>query len=135
MKLRFCRCLIKTLIAMSVAAVSFAEPTSPQFPPEIKNLIIFPGDIKPNELIDTMKGFAKALGVRCTLCHVGEEGQPLSEFDFASDTKETKGIARQHLQMVKNINENVFLQKNSNPAKGAVTCNTCHHGKRKPEDK
>ena len=32
-----------------------------------------------------MPGFTRALGVRCSYCHVGEEGESLSTYDFASD--------------------------------------------------
>lgn len=76
-----------------------------QFPPtKLQNLKVFPKDIAVRALIDTMAGFTRALGVRCTYCHVGEEGQPLSTFDFASDEKPTKTKAREMLRMVGAIN-------------------------------
>ena len=55
-----------------------------------------------------MKFFAQSLGVRCTFCHVGIEGQPLSTFDFASDAKKEKLTARKMLVMVHRINSQDF---------------------------
>ena len=51
-----------------------------------------------------MRNFTSALGVRCQFCHVGQEGQPLAPFDFASDQKRNKLVARQMLRMVAEIN-------------------------------
>jgi len=42
--------------------------------------------------------------VRCQCCHVGEEGQPLAQFDLVSDTKRSKVVARQMMLMVQEIN-------------------------------
>jgi hypothetical protein len=97
----------------------------------IKNPKVFPADVPRAQLIDTMKGFTRSLGVRCTFCHVGTEGQPLSTYDFASDAKPEKEIARSMMRMVGDLNGRVL------PAipglKGArVTCYTCHRGDKKP---
>src|ERR1700741_3928281 len=90
--------------AAFVAAVATAQapppPTAGALAPPYKNLQIFPKDITQQELVGNMKGFAQALGVRCTHCHVGTDGQPLSTFDFASDAKPTKAVARRMLAMV-----------------------------------
>jgi hypothetical protein len=49
-----------------------------RFPPDsFTNLKVLPKTIAPRALIDTMRGFAMALRVRCVYCHVGKEGQPL----------------------------------------------------------
>lgn len=77
-----------------------------------------------------MKGFAQGLGVRCSHCHVGEEGKPLSTFDFASDAKKEKLTARAMMRMVHRINEQDFKVKQ--PADLKVTCYTCHRGATKP---
>ena len=37
----------------------------------------------------------RGLGVECTFCHVGREGAPLPQIDFASDQKRTKLVVRQ----------------------------------------
>src|SRR4051794_28316130 len=83
------------LFGMSVAVAQTRPPPAtsaqpPSAPPAFKNLKVFPKDISRADLIANMKFFAQSLGVRCTFCHVGEEGQPLSTFDFASDAKEKK---------------------------------------------
>ena len=67
--------------------------------------------------------------MRCTHCHVGEEGKPLSTFDFASDAKTEKAIARAMMRMVHRINS-ADLRSGSGASK--VTCFTCHRGATKP---
>ena len=95
-----------------------------------KNLKVLPKDMPRAELLATMKSFSQALGVRCTFCHVGAEGQPLSSFDFASDAKEKKLTARKMLAMVHRINEQDFDVHDFSQVK--VTCFTCHRGSTKP---
>lgn len=118
------------LFTVSVAAAQTSSPAQPAGPPPFKNLKIFPKDISRPQLIANMKFFAQSLGVRCTFCHVGEEGQPLSSFDFASDAKEKKQTARKMLAMVHRINEQDFSVHDFSQAK--VTCFTCHRGSTKP---
>ena len=119
--------------AAFVAAVATAQTppaaTAPA-PPPFKNLQVFPKDIGRPELMSNMKLFAQSLGVRCTHCHVGTEGQPLSTFDFASDAKPAKATARKMLAMVHRINEQDFGVKDFKEVK--VTCFTCHRGATKP---
>ncbi len=91
-----------TLCAAGAVAPS---TTHAQFPPDsFTNLQVLPEDIAPRALINTMRGFALGLGVRCHFCHVGEEGTPLPEFDFAADEKPTKRKAREMLRMARAIN-------------------------------
>jgi cytochrome c peroxidase len=117
------------------AAVAIAQGTLPPAPapfavPPYKNLKILPHDITRLQLLGTMKLFSQSLGVRCTFCHVGEEGKPLSTFDFASDAKEKKATARKMLAMVHRINEQDFGVHDFSQVK--VTCFTCHRGATKP---
>ena len=71
-----------------------------QFPPDsFTNLQVLPEDIGTRELIGTMRSFALGLGVRCSFCHVGEEGRPLATFDFAADDKAEKLKAREMIRM------------------------------------
>jgi hypothetical protein len=109
--------------------VAAPPPASP--PPHFKNLKVFPADIPRAQLIGTMKGFTQALGVRCTFCHVGTEGQPLSTYDFASDAKPEKEIARAMLRMVGDLNGRV-LPAIPGLKDAKVTCYTCHRGDKKP---
>ena len=60
------------------------------WPDTSKNLQVLPKDLPGSRLGPVMKGFTGALGVRCWYCHTGEEGKPLSTFDFASDAKANK---------------------------------------------
>ena len=105
-----------------------------QFPPDtLQNIKVLASDLTPRQVIDIMRGFALGLGVRCQFCHVGEEGQPLEEFDFPSDEKVMKRKAREMIKMVTAINEQHLagLEDRGDPAV-VVTCETCHHGVSKP---
>jgi len=105
-----------------------------QFPPDSTvNLKVLPRDTPVRELINTMRGITQALGVRCQYCHIGEEGEPLSEFDFASDDLPAKLTAREMLRMVGEINREwlAALPRRGTPAV-EVTCVTCHRGQARP---
>jgi len=117
--------------AAFVAAVATAQaPQAGGLAPPYKNLQVFPKDITQQQLVGNMKSFALSLGVRCTHCHVGVEGQPLSTFDFASDAKPAKATARKMLVMVHRINKEDFGVTDFKDVK--VTCYTCHRGATKP---
>jgi len=121
------------VFGISVAAAQTAPPAPPPMTfaaPPHKNLKVLPADISGPQLIATMKFFSQSLGVRCTFCHVGAEGQPLSSFDFASDAKREKQTARKMLAMVHRINEQDFGVHDFSRVK--VTCFTCHRGSTKP---
>jgi hypothetical protein len=111
-----------------------AGPALAQFPPDSTvNLKVLPRDIPARELINTMRGFTNALGVRCEHCHIGEEGEPLAEFDFVSDDMPAKLKAREMLRMVGQINGEwlAALPRRGTPAV-EVTCVTCHRGQARP---
>lgn len=123
----------RLVLAMS-AFTLIAAPAAGQFPPaKFENLRVLPADIAPNELVGMMAGFTRALGVRCTYCHVGEETIPLAEYDFASDEKLAKRKARVMIEMVGRINavHLASLEERAQPAVG-VTCITCHRGASQP---
>jgi hypothetical protein len=124
-----------TLFGISVAAAQTnpppqAAPTATT-PPAFKNLQVFPKDIPRPQLLANMRFFTQSLGVRCTFCHVGVEGQPPSTYDFASDAKKEKLTARKMLLMVQRINTQEFGVQPT-PATAKVTCFTCHRGAMKP---
>jgi len=99
-----------------------------------KNLQVLPKDMSRREVFQVMRGFALGLGVRCTTCHVGEEGQPFSTYDFASDDKAMKRKAREMLKMVGAINGTYLAElPNRREPNVGVTCVTCHRGVRRPE--
>ena len=113
--------------------VATATFTSAQIPDTYTNLKLLPKDIEKQQLMQAMRGFNKALGVKCFFCHKGEQGQPLSTFDFASDDNKHKVIARAMMTMTQEINNKHLkgLGSKDNPAK--ISCNTCHQGNKHPE--
>ena len=120
---------------VSVAAAQTAPPPSAAQPPfavpPFKNLKILPRDIARADLLANMKFFSQSLGVRCTYCHVGTEGQPLSTLDFPSDAKDHKKIARDMMTMVAALNTKTLPAATGLPD-AKVTCFTCHRGSTKP---
>ncbi len=128
--------MIPVLSAATLVVLASALPRSAnaQWPPErLENLEVLPKDISVRELIGVMRGFAGGLGVRCTYCHVGEEGQPLSTYDFPADDKETKEKARVMLRMVGHINGTHLADLPGDPVdRLTVTCATCHRGQPRP---
>jgi hypothetical protein len=121
------------VFAVSVAVAQTGAPPASMLAfanPPHKNLKVLPQDISGAQLIGTMKFFAQSLGVRCTYCHVGTEGQPLSTFDFASDAKGHKSTARAMLRLVKEINGD--LPAITGDPNSKVTCFTCHRGSTTP---
>lgn len=123
---------IRSLLFASIAGVALWAPAAGQLPDEFTNLQVLPEDIATRELVGYMRGFAMGLGVRCSYCHMGEEGQPLSEYDFASDDKPTKVKARYMMTMAQEINQGLLaglgdVAERRMPAV-RVRCITCHRG-------
>jgi hypothetical protein len=122
-------------VCVVILALSLvAGPLAAQFPPDsLVNLKVLPKDMAVRDVINTMRGFAEALGVRCQYCHVGAEGDPLSEFDFVSDEMPTKQKAREMLRMVGAINGDwlATLPRRTTP-NVEVRCVTCHRGQARP---
>ena len=117
-----------------VLSLTTGALASAQLPESFENLQVLPKDIEQRALIDTMRGFSSGLGVRCQHCHVGEEGQPLTTFDFVSDDKEPKRIAREMMRMTQAINA-THLPRTGRDADGLlqVSCITCHRSRTRPE--
>ena len=117
------------LLALLTTALA-AGSAQAQFPPQkLENLKVLPKDISVRALLDTMRSFTGALGVRCNYCHVGEENQPLSSYKFASDDKPTKDKAREMLRMVGAINGDYLTKLASRRSPTVVVaCMTCHRG-------
>lgn len=124
--------ILLVLSATLLAAACAAGPVRGQIPERFTNLQVLPEDIAREELVATMRGFTFATGLRCSSCHVGEEGQPLGSYDFASDEKANKRKAREMIRMVRDINER-YLAALPDPAGVRVECATCHGGVRRPE--
>jgi tetratricopeptide (TPR) repeat protein len=102
------------------------------WPERAKSLEVLPKDFPRDRLRAVMIGFTRSLGVRCTHCHVGQEGQPLSTYDFPSDANPNKGRAREMLRMLGSINEQLAKIEPSASVRVNMGCNTCHMGKPRP---
>src|SRR3989304_2757001 len=77
------------------------------WPEKPKNLQVLNKDWPGSRLSPIMRGFTRSLGVRCSHCHVGEEGKSLSTFDFASDANPNKDRAREMLRMLGSVNNHL----------------------------
>ncbi len=87
--------LIRTSAILATFVLAAPQTSAAQFPPDSAvNLEVLPQDIEIRALIGIMRDFAIGLGVRCQFCHVGEEAQPLSEFDFPSERSRALGSSR-----------------------------------------
>jgi hypothetical protein len=117
-----------TFAAAAVHGMS-SQTTPPPAASQFRNLKVLPAEIPRDRLMMVMKGFATSLGVRCTFCHVGEEGKPAT-MDFASDANPHKDVARKMMLMVRRINEQDFAVNDFSQSK--VTCYTCHRGAPRP---
>jgi hypothetical protein len=117
--------MVLTIVAtLAVAASAQAQP---QWPPQ--NLQHFPKNIERDQLIQRMREFSFALGVRCEYCHDAPEGVPPRVDGFASDIKPAKLKARAMLKMVDQLNSSMLpgLPSRAEP-RVEVTCATCHRG-------
>jgi len=126
------RFLLASLGVASLSATLSAQ-ASGKFPPDsLINTQVIPRTTPVAQVIGQMRNITGALGVRCQFCHVGQEGQPLAQFDFASDQKKQKLVAREMMRMVGDINRRL----DTLPARGTppvvVTCATCHRGLSRP---
>jgi hypothetical protein len=122
---------------VSAAALVLAAPLAAQvtgrFPPDsLINVQVIPKTTPVMDVIGTMRNFAFGLGVRCQFCHMGEEGMPLERFDFASDEKRTKLVARQMMRMVQEINRRLDTIPGRTNSAMQVSCVTCHRGVSRP---
>ena len=114
---------------LSVSASSAQPLPAPEKP---KNLKVLPKDMDPQQLRSLMGNYARSLGVRCTHCHRGQEGQQLTAEDFASDDNPKKDIARGMIRLVDSVNVQLkhLVPNAENPV--SVRCVTCHHGVARP---
>src|SRR5246127_4276934 len=102
------------------------------WPEKPQNLKVLPKDWPGSRLRPVMVGFTRALGVRCSYCHKGEEGKPLSTYDFASDENPNKNRAREMYRMLGDISDHLKKIEPSGDKRVNMWCHTCHHGRPRP---
>jgi len=122
--------VLSLLVVVPVGAG--AQPPGKWPPDSLVNTQVFPKGTPVAQVVGTMRGFALGLDVRCQFCHVGQEGQPLPQFDFASDEKREKRIAREMMRMVADINRRLDSLPQRDPSPIRVTCASCHRGMSRP---
>ena len=126
--------LFLVVMAASVGAVALAQGQAGQAGraggqgAPLQNLQVLPKDTTRAQVTQMMRGFAAALGVDCTHCHVGTMQERFK------DDNPKKGIARKMILMTNAINADLLKGVGDAPAAGAskVTCFTCHRGAIKP---
>jgi Photosynthetic reaction centre cytochrome C subunit/Tetratricopeptide repeat len=128
------------VFAASLAAAQAQPPAGgagrggQQPPPPLTNLKIYPKDIARPELVTTMQGFVRQLGVQaqggCGYCHAGTAPQ----WDFASDANPKKDVARRMILMSREITGKM-PEVTGKPAAQitALRCATCHRGMAVPK--
>ncbi len=104
-----------------------------QIPDEFTNLQFLDKDITRDSLLEVMRGFSFALGVRCQYCHVGGDGRSFEGVEFHKDDDPDKRKARFMLRMVESLNHMVLplVPERDDPPR-AIECKTCHRGLPRP---
>ena len=103
--------------AAATTQTSAAAPAGKTAGETLKNVQVLK-DVPAGEWNNVMFFIAGSLGVGCEHCHTDA---------YEADTKRPKQIARQMMQMVREINATQF------EGKPVVTCNTCHRGSLLPQ--
>jgi hypothetical protein len=120
-------------VAVLLMPAALAAQVAGKFPPDsLINTKVIPRGTPVIEVIGAMRNFSGDLGVRCQFCHVGEEGKPLATFNFASDDKRTKVVARQMMRLVQEVNHRLDTLPERPDTSLEVTCRTCHRGVSRP---
>ncbi len=112
----------------ALAALLAAAPASAD---EMTNLKVFPADAEKGVVIDAMKQWSAALGVKCTFCHVQKVPGDFQSMDFASDDIGHKETARRMMRMTQQLNGDLLPQA-AGEDDARVSCVTCHRGLTNP---
>lgn len=123
-----------TLVLFATSGTATLPAQAPgHWPPDsLINTQVIARNTPVTQVVGTMRNIAVGLGVRCQYCHVGQEGMPLAQFDFASDQKRTKLVGRQMMRMVQEINRRLDTIPERPASTVQVTCSTCHRGVSRP---
>lgn len=128
MKLRVIGAVLGTVALFAASAKSARAQEE-----GLKNLQFFPPDIARDSLVEVMRGFSFALGVRCQYCHTGGDGVSFEGVVFESDDDPDKRKARYMLRMVETLNHSMLPMMADRDEPGyEIGCKTCHRGQPKP---
>jgi len=118
---------------VALVIVASAHVAGAQIPEKFENLQVLPSSIQRDSLVQIMRGFSFALGVRCQHCHAGGDGISFDGVAFDSDEKPAKRKARFMIRMVDSLNRVVLaaLPGRSDPPV-PIQCVTCHRGLSRP---
>ena len=119
--------LVAACAAISTQKSQAPKPDNLQF----KNLQVLSPNITHDELVATMRTYARSLGTRCDHCHLETMVNGKEQTDFASDAKPEKNVARTMMRMTRAINGDYVSHVNAHGQ--SVTCATCHRGHTVPE--
>ena len=124
--------VVPSLVLAVLAGASVAAAQSWSWPEKPENLKVLGPEIAGQRLRQVMTGFTRALGVRCSHCHVGKEGEPLSTYDFVSDENPNKERAREMLRLLGSVNGHLAKIEPSGAERVNMWCHTCHRGRPRP---
>ena len=125
------RFMFALLVVVGIAVPLHAQSAQTPGP---QNLQVLPKDIPRERLIQRMREFSIALGVRCQYCHAGGNGVSLEGVSFPSDEKPAKNTARVMMRMVDQLNTSVLAQiPHRAEPRVVVDCATCHRGTTLPK--
>jgi hypothetical protein len=129
------RRLLIALVSLSIAGCTAISQQKAQPPKadnlQFKNLKVLSPTLTRDELIGTMRTYARSLGTRCEHCHVQTIVDGKEQNDFPSDAKPEKNVARQMIRMTLALNRDYVSKVNEHGQ--SVTCATCHRGHTVPE--
>jgi Photosynthetic reaction centre cytochrome C subunit len=134
----------KILIYTGIGLFLFTGISSTYIPeqePAGKNLKVLPKNIDGEQIERLMHKMTHDLGVLCTYCHPFTKPDVFPQrVDFVTDEIPQKNIARKMMVMTDKINRKFFGFKNDYSVdamnnKKIVSCNTCHRGLPKPNNK
>ena len=118
------RGLLGLVFACASASALGAQPAQPPWRGE--NLQHYPRDITRPELIQRMREFSFALGVRCQYCHTGGDGVSFDGVVFSSDQKPAKVKARAMLRMMASGQDDIQVRMQAWSRALGVECLHCH---------
>lgn len=129
----FPRALLTTTLLAAAGTKTVTAQAPGRWPPDsLINTQVIARTTPVIEVVGMMRNVAVGLGVRCEYCHVGRADLPLEQFDFASDQKRNKLVARQMMRMVQEINRRLDTIPERPASAVQVSCSTCHRGVERP---